>query len=88
MVKFATKTTVKHYVGVVEDLDPDGFPTVKYLRKSLFKSEKGTNFVFPQVPDICKVNHLDDIVCKLPDPVTGRRGQFYFKISFADYNVQ
>ncbi|CAG4946552.1 unnamed protein product [Parnassius apollo] len=89
LVKFALKTSVKHYVGVVTELNCEGKPTINYVRKSRHRgSEDKTMFVFPQVPDICELRHLEDIVCKLPDPMTGRRGQIFFKITFHGYNVQ
>ncbi|CAG5000377.1 unnamed protein product [Parnassius apollo] len=34
LVKFALKTSVKHYVGVVTELNCEGKPTINYVRKS------------------------------------------------------
>lgn len=46
------------------------------------------SFVFSHVPDICEVKQEEDIVCLLPDPIVGRRGQIYFKFGFQDNNIQ
>lgn len=68
LVKLTTKSSVKHYVGVVSNVNHEGIPTVKYVRKSACRdSEDNTAFIYPDVPDICELTHLEDIVCKLPN---------------------
>ncbi|CAG5019194.1 unnamed protein product [Parnassius apollo] len=88
LVKFTTKSSLKHYVGIVSSVNYEGIPTVKYVRKSAFRgNDDNTAFVYPDVPDVCELRHLDDIVCKLPNPIIGRRGKIFFKVSFKGYNI-
>lgn len=53
VVKFATKKTVKHFIGLVLEENPDGYQ-IKFLRK-----KRGTLFVFPDVDDISDVVETD-----------------------------
>ena len=88
LVKFCSKRSVKHYVGVVLRITDDGVPVVQYLRKTLTKVEDQTMFTYPALEDISEVKHQEDIVTKLPKPVIGRRGQIIFKMSFKTFNVE
>lgn len=86
LVKFCTKKYVKHYVGIVLNINDNGSPVVKYTRKKS-KVEGDTIFTFPVLDDISEV-HTEDIVSKLPTPAIGRRGQIIFKMSFHSFNIQ
>lgn len=89
LVKFETKKSVKHFVGIVTDTADIGHnPIVKYARKKASKVEGVTVFTFPLVDDVLEVRHVEDIVTKLPNPENGRRGQFIFEMSFDMYNIQ
>lgn len=84
LIKFCTKKSVKHYVGMVLSMNDDGSPKVKYTRKKS-KTEGETTFSFPVLDDISKVKHTEDIVTKLPKPAIGRRAQIVFKMSFNSF---
>lgn len=86
LVKFATKKSVKHYVGQIIDIQDD-IPTVKYLRKIETK-KNGLLFVYPNVDDICELKHVADIVSVLPKPTVSRRGQISFSIILREFNIQ
>lgn len=85
LVKFAGKKNIKHYVGQITKIDPNEI-TVKYARKSNFLKKK-TFFIFPSNEDISDVP-IDDIICVLPTPTIGRRGEICFEVEFSSYNVQ
>lgn len=87
LVKFCSKKSIKHYVGVVLSVNNANSPVVKYCRKKS-KAEGETVFTFPLIDDISEVKHTEDIVTKLPKPTIGRRGQIIFKMLFNSFNVQ
>ncbi|XP_045505641.1 uncharacterized protein LOC123702030 [Colias croceus] len=87
IVKFATKKSVKHFVGRVLYLK-NSIPTVKFTRK--VKNAKGGKVIFsyPNVEDVCDVN-VDDVEIVLPPPNISRRGQIMFDFTFnPSYNIQ
>lgn len=67
LVKFCTKKSIKHYVGIVLTKNEFGAPVVKYARKKTI-AECETIFTFPVLDDISEVKHTEDIVTKLPNP--------------------
>lgn len=84
LVKFATKKSIKYFVGQVTAVDTDEF-IVNFLRKV------GKKFVFPNVKDEATVL-IDDIVRVLPQPIntggTNRlQNSFKFPIDFTCYNI-
>lgn len=88
LVKFATKKTLKHYVGKIEELKECGSAMVKFVRKcKITERDDETRFSYPPVEDIYEVTE-DDILCILPKPILGRRGELIFKKSFYSYNIQ
>ncbi|XP_045499043.1 uncharacterized protein LOC123696724 [Colias croceus] len=86
LVKFASKKTIKHFVGQVKSIN-NGVPTIKYARK-IHKAKKDSIFAYPIIDDICDLKHSEDIVAVLPEPEISRRGHIIFKIHFDTYNVQ
>lgn len=88
LVRFATKKTLKHYVGVVIEINKDLNPVVQYLRKSN-RWNKRIVFSYPHVEDVSELRHLEDIALFLPEPVKERRGLIHFgDVIFRDYNIQ
>lgn len=81
LVKFATKTTIKHYVGQINNI-VEGYPFVKFARRI----KKSSVFVWPQENDEGEIPE-EDIVVILPPPVVGRRGQLSFPVSFSGLEV-
>lgn len=81
LVSFATKKTVKHYVGYVTLINT-GVPTVKFARRV----KNSSTFVWPHEEDQCEIS-TEDIVTFLPEPVKGRRGGMSFHVSFSGLNV-
>ncbi|KAJ8707707.1 hypothetical protein PYW07_017245 [Mythimna separata] len=88
LVKFCTKKSVKHFVGVVLHRNGNGYPVIKYVRKTVSIIDGQTVFTFPTIDDISEIRHTEDIVEKLPKPIIGRRGQIIFKMLFKTYNIQ
>lgn len=68
LVSFATKKTVKHYVGNVTVVS-EGVPTVEFARRV----KNSSTFIWPHEEDQCEIE-TKDIVTFLPDPLKGRRG--------------
>lgn len=88
VVQFATKKTVKHFVGVIIKLEQDDRILTKFARKlKTIKKENETMFSFPRVEDIYEVKE-EDVICILPQPSTGRRGEIIFKTKISGYNIQ
>lgn len=88
IVKFATKKSLKHFVGKVLSINGVN-PVVKFLRKvKESKCDTGTTFSYPTVDDICTIEHLEDIVTVLPEPTITRRGQIIFHVDFSNFNIQ
>lgn len=86
LVKFSAKKSLKHYVGQIVKINKD-IPIVKYLRKT--QTKQGLlHFVYPDVDDICKVLHVEDIVSILPKPTISRRGHISFSVDFGGFNIQ
>lgn len=88
IVQFATKKTLKHFVGNVLAIN-DKIPTVKFVRKvkeSKFKG--GTTFTYPVVDDVCTIQHLEDVITILPRPNITRRGHIVFKVELNNFNIQ
>lgn len=88
LVKFATKKTIVHFVGQVQELD-DHYNEliVKFLR---FKPNCG--FYYPIQNDISTIPRAD-ILTKLPQPPENKgksRQASYtkFNVSFLQYNIQ
>lgn len=75
LVKFATKSTIKHYVGQIKDVVKH-YPVVKFARRI----KKCSVFVWPQENDEGEVQR-GEIVVFLPSPVVSRRGQLSFPVS-------
>lgn len=86
LVKFATKKTLKYYVGKVVEIHTGQFEvTVNFLRKH------GNNYIFPTVEDQSTID-FDNIVLHLPSPVqaggTARANSLYrFNIDLQSYNI-
>lgn len=59
LVKFDTKKTVYHYVGIIEEVN-NSMATVKFMRASKIRN----TFIFPDIEDVASV-HLGDIKTKL-----------------------
>lgn len=81
LVSFRTKTSIKHYVGQITDVN-EGFPVVKFARRV----KKTSIFVWPHENDESETQR-EDIVIFLPSPVVGRRGELSFPVSFSGFNV-
>lgn len=74
LVKFDTKKTVYHYVGIIEDVNQT-MATVKFMRVSKLRN----TFIFPDIEDVASVL-LEDIKTKLPTPTTWmKRGSLKYK---------
>ncbi|CAG5035669.1 unnamed protein product [Parnassius apollo] len=86
LAKFATKKSLKHYVGQVISVKNE-IPTVKFLRKIKNAKGKKLAFTYPNVEDTCEMMHLNDIILVLPQPNISRRSQI-FDINLSEYNVQ
>lgn len=90
VVKFATKRTVKHFVGnvisMVQDSDNIIYPKVKFLR--IIKNSKVESFHYPDVEDISVLKHDADIVKFLAKPEITRRGRVIFKENLKVFNIQ
>lgn len=64
LVQFATKKTIVHYVGLIEQqLEDKTEFSIRFLRKK----ENCPKFFFPDAPDVSDVA-FEDIVRKLPQP--------------------
>lgn len=88
LAKFATKKSVKHFVGKVISMKDD-VPEVKFVRKvKESKFKRGSVFTYPTIDDIWTMKHLDDIVRVLPEPNISRRGHIIFNIDLSNYNIQ
>lgn len=74
LVKFDTKKTAYHYVGIIEDVNQT-MATVKFMRVSKLRN----TFIFPDIEDVASVL-LEDIKTKLPTPTTWmKRGSLKYK---------
>ena len=74
LVKFDTKKTVYHYVGLIEEVS-HSMTTVKFMRVSKVRN----TFIFPEIEDVASVP-LEDIKTKLPTPTTWmKRGSLKYK---------
>lgn len=80
LVAYATKKTLKHFVGQVKEMYPDDNLKVQFVRK------KGDLFIWPTVPDVDTIN-MSDVVQVLPAPQNGRRGQIRFPIKFDGFHI-
>lgn len=85
IAKFATKSTVRYYVGHVLQKNGNDYE-IKFLRR---KNNSNT-FTFPLVDDISSIER-SDIVQKLPKPQTqgtARSSSLYkFKLNFRGWNI-
>lgn len=74
LVKFDTKKTICHYVGIIKEVN-HSMATVKFMRVSKIRN----TFIFPDIEDIASVP-LEDIKTKLPTPTTWmKRGSLKYK---------
>lgn len=78
LIKYDVKekfSKVKHYVGIVKEINDD----VLNVRFVKLKSEdkNSTTFVYPIADDIDEV-FKSNVVCTLPQPTVGRRSQLIF----------
>ena len=85
LVKYATKKTVRHYVGQVKAIRNEEFE-VRFLKKLL-----GSKFVFPDKDDEDFVDK-ENIILKLPKPfVSGATQrsirQLSFNLDLSQYNL-
>lgn len=86
LVKFATKKTLKYYIGQVVEIHSGQFEvTVNFLRK------QGNNFIFPTIEDQSTID-FDNIVLHLPSPVQGggtarANSLLRFNIDLQSYNI-
>ncbi|CAG9783032.1 unnamed protein product [Diatraea saccharalis] len=87
LAKFATKKSLKHYVGQVLSVKNDT-PTIQFLRKVKSSKDRRLAFTYPNVVDICEMMHLEDIILVLPQPNISRRGQIIFEVNLSEYNIQ
>lgn len=85
IVKFATKTTVKHFIGNIISMNLDT-PKVKYLR--IIRNSKMVSFHYPDVDDVAELRHDTDIVKFLENPIITRRGKIVFKENVKEFNIQ
>lgn len=87
LVKFATKKTLKYYIGQVVEIHSGQFEvTVNFLRK------QGNNFIFPTIEDQSTID-FDNIVLHLPSPVQGggtarANSLLRFNIDLQSYNIR
>ncbi|CAK1585488.1 unnamed protein product [Parnassius mnemosyne] len=87
VVKFATKKSIKHFVGRVLYIK-NSTPTVKFARKVKNAKDGKVIFTYPNVEDVSEVNR-DDVEIVLPPPSISRRGQILFDVTFnSSYNIQ
>ena len=63
LLKFATKKTVKYFIGLIKDMDPCSYNT-----RSLNKQPNCWIFYLPKFEDTAVLD-LTDIVSKLPQPM-------------------
>lgn len=89
LVKFSTKKTVKHFVGIITSFS-DQYPVIQYVRKvNNTKYKQQTVFTYPLVEDISILKDTVDIIKTLPQPEISRRGHIIFNFKFSSkYNVQ
>lgn len=80
LVAYATKKTVRHFIGEITSRLNEREFEVKYTRKHRDK------FIWPEAEDI-DVVQIESIVTALPTPQTSRRGGFSFSIKFDGYNL-
>lgn len=85
LVKFCTKKTVKHFVGMIEFITKFGDPVVRFVRK--VPNKRISIFQYPENEDISEITD-GDIVQILPEPSLGRRGEIVFNIQFSSNNIQ
>lgn len=87
LVKFATKKTIKHFVGRVEKILSADEYSVNFLRKG-----KNDKFTFPNELDISDIMS-DDIITKVPvkkrnfNSTVRKAGIFSFNFDFLHYNI-
>lgn len=85
VAQYATKKSLKHYVGQVKALNNDEF-TVSFLKRL-----PANTFVFPEQVDEDVIN-ITDIILKLPPPYisgsTARAAKhFVFSVDLSKYNI-
>lgn len=86
LVKFCTKHSVKHFVGIVESIEEDSENAiVRFLRK--VPNKKISIFTYPENEDVSVVTDAD-IIKVLPEPKMGRRGELVFSVQFSSFNIQ
>lgn len=87
LVKYATKKLLKHYVGQVEKFGSDN-TTVNFPRLNRKnKNPKTTIFNIPEQTDLDDIEN-ENIIRRLPEPSTGRRGEKIFSVSFSQYKLE
>ncbi|CAI6355815.1 unnamed protein product [Macrosiphum euphorbiae] len=64
----------------------DGMHKIKFVKLKT-ENKHSTTFVYPIADDIDEVSE-SDIICSLPKPTIGRRGQLVFGITFSQYNLK
>lgn len=84
LVKFATKKTIKYFMGQIISIRNMGEPTVKFTQKNIFF--KKSIFKFPTNENIICLQILsevseDTIIRLLSAPKEGRRGETIFDLS-------
>lgn len=88
LVKFLTKKSVVHFVGLVTEKSDDNV-LVRFMRQ---KPDQNV-FIFPDINDESLVN-VEDIVMSLPDPTVSQESsrlsvsQISFDVSFANFNIR
>lgn len=86
LVRFATKKTILHYIGRVEELTSSSL-TVKFMRRK----GRGQIFFFPEVDEVVEVDLLD-VIAKLHTPsqtgTTRTSSIFIFNYNFSSLIVR
>ena len=85
LVKYTSKKMTKHFVGKInKPIEKDW--EVKFLKRVLIKRADAFKFEWSHGQDLDTIAE-SDIVKILPEPMTDRRGLFYFNVYFDGFNV-
>ncbi|KAI4455723.1 hypothetical protein MML48_9g00008282 [Holotrichia oblita] len=88
LVQYPTKKSLRYYVGQVERIRERSIMTVQFLRVNRKnKNPKITVFHYPEQVDVDDIVETS-IICRLPEPTTGRRGEKLFSVTFSNYNLE
>lgn len=82
LVKYNKK--IVHYVGLVHDIQQEIYK-LKFLKLKM-ENKNSTYFIIPNYDDIDEIDG-NSIICRLPEPSIGRRGEFVLAVNFIDYNM-